>query len=169
MIKYIFKAIPIILLKMIHLSLRARLGKTSCLYRQRSTRNFTSPPFPGPPGFKVSDEVRDAVANHRPIVAMESAIYTHGFPYPENLVLAQDLEQILRNEGVVPATIGVLDGVARVGMKPYEIDALATSAGKPDTMKVSRRDLPYILGMVCWYRFKSNHFSLPCRESLVAK
>lgn len=99
--------------------------------------------------YNVSPEVARAINTNLPIVALETTIYTHGFPYPHNVALALDLERIVRQNGAIPATIGVLDGVARVGLTSEEIVNLASSAGKPETMKVSRRDLPYILGMVC--------------------
>ncbi|KAI9048287.1 hypothetical protein LZ554_008082 [Drepanopeziza brunnea f. sp. 'monogermtubi'] len=99
------------------------------------------------PVFQVSDEVRYALKNNQPVVALETTIYTHGFPYPDNVALALDLEEIVRKNGAIPATIGVLDGVARVGLSAQEIIELASSAGKPETMKVSRRDLPYVMGM----------------------
>ena len=83
-----------------------------------------------------------------PVVALETTIYTHGFPYPDNVALALDLEAIVRRNGGVPATIGILDGVAKVGLTNEELTALASSAGKSETMKVSRRDIPYILGLV---------------------
>lgn len=54
----------------------------------------------------------------------------------------------MRKNGAIPATIGVLNGIARVGFKPKELTELARSAGKPDTMKLSRRDLGYICGLV---------------------
>ncbi|KAL9103971.1 MAG: hypothetical protein Q9163_001033 [Psora crenata] len=99
------------------------------------------------PFIKVSDEVRDAVKCKKPVVALESAIYTHGFPYPENTALASHLESVVRHNGGVPATIGVLGGVARVGLDANELSQLTASAGKPDTRKVSRRDLGYICGL----------------------
>lgn len=101
--------------------------------------------------FSASFEVRNAVRERQPVVALESTIYTHGFPYPENVALALDIERIVRENGAIPATIGVLDGVARIGMNSEEITRLAACAGKEETMKVSRRDLPFILGMVCRY------------------
>ncbi|KAH9215532.1 Indigoidine synthase A like protein-domain-containing protein [Leptodontidium sp. 2 PMI_412] len=96
---------------------------------------------------RVSNEVKHALATNSPVVALESTIYTHGFPYPQNVALALGLEKIVRSHGAVPATIGILKGVARIGLSGEEITTLASAAGKPDTMKVSRRDLPYILGM----------------------
>jgi len=99
--------------------------------------------------FQVSTEVSRAVNNNLPVVALETTIYTHGYPYPENVRLALDLEKIVSANGAIPATIGVVRGVAKVGLTNEELVTLAAGAGKPETMKVSRRDLPYILGMVC--------------------
>ena len=110
----------------------------------KSTENLKAPPSI----IKISDEVQDALRLGNPVVALESTIYTHGFPYPDNVALALDLEQIARKHGVIPATIGILDGVATVGLNEEELRRLASSAGKPETMKVSRRDIPFILGMV---------------------
>lgn len=104
--------------------------------------------FPSSICSKVSDKVRHALNHNRPVVALETTIYTHGFPYPDNVALAVGLEDIVRQNGAIPATIGILNGVARIGLSKDEITELASSAGKPETMKVSRRDLPYILGMV---------------------
>jgi pseudouridine-5'-phosphate glycosidase/pseudouridine kinase len=101
--------------------------------------------------FRISDEVLDAVHTNKPVVALETTIYTHGFPYPDNVALAIELEAIVRSNGGVPATIGILEGIARVGLSSEELVALTSAAGKPDTMKVSRRDIPYIIGMVSIY------------------
>lgn len=98
--------------------------------------------------FKVSEEVREATRYEKPVVALETTIYTHGYSYPDNVKLALDLEDVVRVNGGIPATIGILDGVARVGLNKEELTAIASAAGKPETMKVSRRDLPYILGIV---------------------
>ena len=73
---------------------------------------------------------------------------TPGFPYPENVALAQLLESVVRKNGGVPATIGILGGVARVGMSPDEIVELASTVENKSAIKVSRRDLGYICGMV---------------------
>ncbi|KAH9837439.1 Indigoidine synthase A like protein [Teratosphaeria destructans] len=98
--------------------------------------------------FNVSDEVRQALSERRPVVALESTIYTHGFPYPDNLALASRLESLVRVNGAVPATIGVLDGVVRVGMEPEALIRLVASSGKPNTLKLSRRDLSFALGKI---------------------
>jgi hypothetical protein len=97
---------------------------------------------------RISHEVLWATRNNRPVVALESTIYTHGFPYPDNLSLAFDLERIVRDHGAIPATIGIIDGVACIGVSKEELTTLASSAGNPRTMKISRRDLPFILGKV---------------------
>ncbi|GLA75798.1 hypothetical protein AtubIFM55763_007354 [Aspergillus tubingensis] len=97
--------------------------------------------------FKVSEEVRDAVATGKPVVALESTIYTHGFPYPESVALAELLESVVRSNGAVPATIGILGGEARVGLSPEELVELASTAEKKNALKVSRRDLGYICGL----------------------
>ncbi|CAO1597273.1 hypothetical protein XANCAGTX0491_001091 [Xanthoria calcicola] len=96
---------------------------------------------------RISDEIQAAVHSNKPVVALETTIYTHGFPYPQNTALASHLESVVRLNGGIPATIGVLNGVARVGLSPEEIIELTASAGKPDTRKVSRRDVAYICGL----------------------
>ena len=98
--------------------------------------------------FKVSEEVQQAVAEHRPVVALETTIYTHGFPYPDNLSLASRLESLVRLNGGVPATIGILDGVTRVGFGADELVRLVSSGGKTDTLKISRRDLGFACGLL---------------------
>lgn len=71
-----------------------------------------------------------------------------GFPYPENTALASRLESVVRHNGGVPATVGILHGIARVGFLADQLIELTSSAGKPETKKISRRDLAYILGLV---------------------
>ncbi|EXJ95450.1 hypothetical protein A1O1_00572 [Capronia coronata CBS 617.96] len=97
--------------------------------------------------FRVSEEVQDALATGKPVVALETTIYTHGFPYPDNVALASHLESLVRVNGGVPATIGILNGRAIVGMDPEEIIQLVSTAGSENTWKVSRRDLGFIGGM----------------------
>lgn len=72
-----------------------------------------------------------------------------GFPYPDNIALAKLLESVVRANGGVPATIGILGGIGRVGMSAEEIVELASTAEKKTALKVSRRDLGYICGIVC--------------------
>jgi pseudouridine-5'-phosphate glycosidase len=87
----------------------------------------------------VSEEVREAIAARRPVVALESTIFTHGLPRPRNLEVARGAEQLLREAGAVPATIGVVDGRPVVGLSQPQIDRLGE---EPGVVKVSVRDLP---------------------------
>ncbi|TNN00332.1 hypothetical protein fugu_011578 [Takifugu bimaculatus] len=92
--------------------------------------------------FKVHPLVSQALAENKPVVALESTIITHGMPYPHNLSTAKEVEAIVRNEGATPATVGVIEGQVRVGLTSEELDHLAQSR---TSVKVSRRDLPYVL------------------------
>ena len=88
----------------------------------------------------VSEEVRAAVAEGRPVVALESTIFTHGLPRPRNVEVAMRGEEIVRQGGGVPATIGVVHGQPVVGLSPEEINELAYD---DDVTKASVRDLAY--------------------------
>ena len=88
---------------------------------------------------RVADEVRTALAEGRPVLALESTIFTHGLPRPRNLAVALEAEEIVREAGAVPATIGVLDGVPTVGLAPAQIERLGEDG---TVVKVSERDLP---------------------------
>jgi pseudouridylate synthase len=90
----------------------------------------------------LSDEVRDALAAHQPVVALESTIISHGMPYPKNVQTAREVEQIIRDGGAVPATIAVLGGVPRIGLDDVQLDLLGSAK---DVRKVSIRDLPYVI------------------------
>ncbi len=87
-------------------------------------------------------EVADALAAGRPVVALESTIISHGMPYPQNVETARAVEAIIREQGAVPATIAILDGKIRVGLSEAELEQLGSAR---DVLKVSRRDLPYVL------------------------
>ncbi|MCA1029542.1 pseudouridine-5'-phosphate glycosidase [Bacillus timonensis] len=91
---------------------------------------------------KVSDEVQAALANNTPVVALESTIISHGMPYPTNVVMALEVERIIRENGAVPATIAILDGQICVGLSETEITRLAT---EESVVKTSIRDLPGVL------------------------
>ena len=86
----------------------------------------------------VHPEVADALADHRPVVALESTIISHGLPRPDNLRIAREIEQAVRDAGAVPATIAVVDGVARVGLDDAALEGIASS---DEVVKVSTRDL----------------------------
>ncbi len=90
----------------------------------------------------MAEEVADAIAEGRPVVALESTIISHGMPYPDNVAMAREVEGIVRECGAVPATIAVLDGVPRVGL---DGDALELLGSHPDVSKVSVRDLPVVV------------------------
>lgn len=89
-----------------------------------------------------SDEVKQARLIGRPVVALESTIIAHGMPYPQNVQSAIEVEQIIREYGAIPATIAVIGGKIRIGLSSTELQQLGHA---PDVMKVSRRDLPYVL------------------------
>ena len=89
-----------------------------------------------------SPEVASARAAGKPVVALESTIISHGMPYPQNVQTAREVEQIIRDAGAVPATIAIIDGRICVGLNDEQLELLGAS---PDALKVSRRDLPYVL------------------------
>ena len=88
------------------------------------------------------DEVKEALESRKPVVALESTLISHGFPYPENLKVAGEMEDIVRGYGVVPATIAVIGGKIKVGLTAGELEFMATSK---DIVKASRRDLAVIV------------------------
>ncbi|KAB0680855.1 pseudouridine-5'-phosphate glycosidase [Aureimonas leprariae] len=90
--------------------------------------------------FTPSNAVASALADGRAVVALESTIITHGMPFPQNVETAVAVEEIVRSEGAVPATIAVLDGTLRVGLEANELDRLAQAK---NVMKLSRADLAY--------------------------
>jgi pseudouridine-5'-phosphate glycosidase len=89
----------------------------------------------------VHDEVRDALADGRAVVALESTIISHGLPRPDNARLAREFEQAVRDGGAVPATVAVIDGRARIGLDDAALDRLANDE---DATKVSVRELAAI-------------------------
>jgi pseudouridine-5'-phosphate glycosidase len=90
----------------------------------------------------IATEVAEALAAGRAVVALESTIISHGMPYPTNVAMAREVEGIVRDEGAVPATIAVLDGVCRVGLDDAALELLATSA---EVHKATTRDLPWLV------------------------
>ncbi len=95
------------------------------------------------PYLDVRPDVAEAVAENRPVVALESTIISHGMPYPENVETALQVEKIIRENGAVPATIAVIGGRLKAGLTEEEI----TYLGKEGTRvtKASRRDLPVLI------------------------
>lgn len=94
------------------------------------------------PFLRVSPEVADALSDGQPVVALESTIISHGMPYPRNLETAYDVEQVVRTNGAIPATVAVADGTLVVGADRALLERLATAE---DVAKVSRRDLAFTL------------------------
>ncbi|WP_174732845.1 pseudouridine-5'-phosphate glycosidase [Mesobacillus harenae] len=89
-----------------------------------------------------SKEVLEARRTNKPVVALESTIISHGMPYPQNVKTAKEVEEIIRENGAVPATIAILNGKIKIGLSDEELEFLGKS---PDIEKASRRDLPYLL------------------------
>ncbi len=96
---------------------------------------------------KISPEVKEALLHHRPVVALESTIISHGMPYPKNVETALRVEQVIRDAGAIPATIGIIEGEPVIGMSPEEIEAFGKKDG---ILKVSRRDLPIVYATKAW-------------------
>lgn len=90
----------------------------------------------------ISEEVKNALKEGKAVVALESTIISHGMPYPKNVETALQVEKIVRSEGAVPATIGIIGGLLKVGMTPEEIEYFGKAK---DVVKASRRDLPFII------------------------
>lgn len=91
---------------------------------------------------EISQEVKEALAEGRPVVALESTIISHGMPYPANVETARAVEQLVRDHGAVPATTAILNGKLKAGLSDEEIEYLGQAT---DIIKASRRDIPYIV------------------------
>jgi len=96
---------------------------------------------------KLSNEIKSAIKNNLPVVALESTIISHGMPYPKNVETALKVEQAIRDNGAIPATIGIIDGDAVVGMSKEEIEEFGKRKG---IVKASRRDLPVVYAKKMW-------------------
>ena len=90
----------------------------------------------------IHPEVAEALAARKPLVALESTIIAHGMPYPQNVETALEVEEIVRKNGAIPATIAVLDGKLCAGLNREQLEILGNSGG---VWKVSLRDLPYVV------------------------
>lgn len=99
-------------------------------------------PAPPHPLLRLAPPVAAALAHGRPVVALESTIISHGMPYPDNLAMAREVEELMAEGGAVPATIAILDGVPRIGLTPPELETLARGEG---VIKVSVRDIPHVM------------------------
>ncbi len=92
---------------------------------------------------QISPEVQDALKNKKPVVALESTIISHGMPFPQNAQTAIEVEETIRKQGAVPATIAIIGGVMKVGLSKEEIELLGREGH--NVTKVSRRDLPFVV------------------------
>ena len=88
---------------------------------------------------RISEEVKEGLYQGNPVVALESTIIAQGLPYPENIRVAIELEQLIRENGGIPATIGIIKGEIIIGMNKNEIEYIATA---PSVMKLSTREIP---------------------------
>lgn len=95
----------------------------------------------------INPEVKNALKNNKPVVALETTIISHGMPYPKNVQTALEVERVIRENGAVPATIGIINGDAIVGMTPEQIEEFGK---RKDILKTSRRDLPVIYAKKLW-------------------
>lgn len=95
----------------------------------------------------ISKEVKEALKNHQPVVVLESTIISHGMPYPKNVETALKVEEEIRKVGVIPATIGIIEGEAIVGMSKDQIEQFGQRKG---IVKCSRRDLPIVYVTKKW-------------------
>ncbi|HNS11315.1 MAG TPA: pseudouridine-5'-phosphate glycosidase [Bacteroidia bacterium] len=91
---------------------------------------------------KINDEVLNAINESSAVVALESTIIAHGMPYPQNIETALDVEEKVRKEGAIPATIAILDGTIHVGLSQNELELLA---GSDKVLKVSLADIPFVV------------------------
>ena len=92
---------------------------------------------------RLGKHIEEALQNNQPIVALESTIISHGMPYPENVETAILCEQMVRDNGAVPATIAIIEGEAVVGLSLEEIEHIGKLGEQ--VVKVSRRDIPYVM------------------------
>jgi len=92
---------------------------------------------------EISPEVQKGLDENRPVVALESTIISHGMPYPQNVETALKVEEIVRDNGAIPATIAIMHGKFKVGLTKDEIGYLGKAGQK--IVKASRRDIPYLI------------------------
>ncbi|XP_009558828.2 uncharacterized protein LOC104058943 isoform X2 [Cuculus canorus] len=123
------------MIRKITYSLRKRVSAVACGTTQ--VRRFLHGAY-----FRIHPSIQEALMEERPVVALESTIITHGMAYPQNLSMARKVEEIVTANGAVPATVGILRGRIHVGLTDEELESLASSK---NVVKVSRRDLPFVL------------------------
>ncbi|KAL6516322.1 hypothetical protein OROGR_019627 [Orobanche gracilis] len=123
------------------------MSSSWALSRLTNLQKHLKPPSPTRKGessiVKISREVSEALSVGRAVVALESTIISHGMPYPQNLDTAKEVEAIVRQNGAVPATIGILDGIPCVGLSADELERLAILGRK--ARKTARRDIAHVV------------------------
>ncbi|KAG5647940.1 hypothetical protein DXG03_006974 [Asterophora parasitica] len=112
---------------------KALVSRTGRYFSQVSAAQKRGAPI------EVHPEVQEALATNQPVVALETAVVTHGLPYPDNINLAMSLETIVRSTGSIPATIGFIGGQVKIGLEKQDLERLATK--DTDAAKISRRDI----------------------------
>lgn len=94
------------------------------------------------PYLQIQPEVQEALTHRQPVVALESTIISHGMPYPKNVETAMAVEQTVRENGAIPATIAIVNGTCKVGLSAEELTAFGK---EKNVWKVSLRDMPYVV------------------------
>ncbi|GAB2227112.1 hypothetical protein Droror1_Dr00008920 [Drosera rotundifolia] len=121
------------------------MASSTALSRLSNLRGHLQPAFTPNPNVKVSEEVAEALARGKAVVALESTIICHGMPYPQNLETALQVEAVVKSNGAVPATIAILDGVPCVGLSMEQLEKLAKLGGR--VQKTASRDILSIVAM----------------------
>ncbi|GAB2277057.1 hypothetical protein Dimus_011765 [Dionaea muscipula] len=116
---------------------------STALSRLSNLRGHLQPPSIPNPNVKISTEVYDALSHGKAVVALESTIICHGMPYPQNLETASQVQEVVRSNGAIPATIAILDGVPCVGLSMEELERLAKLGSQ--VQKAARRDIANIV------------------------
>lgn len=112
---------------------RTRVCRASALERLRGSALASR--------VSISPEIQDALHRSQPVVSLESAITSHGLPFQQAVSVAKSLDSIIRQVGAIPAAIGLIDGVVKIGLSDAEIERLADQNSGVDKWKVGRRDL----------------------------
>nr|CAD1835537.1 unnamed protein product [Ananas comosus var. bracteatus] len=115
-------------------------GRTASAVADRKGR---STDYIGSGHVKIAQEVYDALARGKAVVALESTIISHGMPYPQNFRTAKEVEAIVRDNGAIPATIAILDGTPYIGLNNEQLERLAVLGKK--VRKTARRDIAYVV------------------------
>ncbi|KAI9193785.1 hypothetical protein LWI28_000158 [Acer negundo] len=122
------------------------MASSSALSRLSNLHNHLNPTDPLSKGLvKLSPEVTEALSRGHAVVALESTIISHGMPFPKNLETAKEVEAIVIENGAVPATVAILDGIPRIGLSTEELERLAKLGSK--AQKTARRDIAHVVAM----------------------